>query len=97
MSSSETSEGIIAKALCQSQFKELSGDVEVKRWLSLLASRDKFEALWGEDGVGVSRTLRGLGLRETKALSSAEPKPGGNVLLCALMCLNNLIKRGGTR
>ena len=49
MCSSETSEGIITKALRQSQFRELSADVEVKRWLSLPTNRDKFK---GGDGEG---------------------------------------------
>lgn len=71
--------------------------MEVKQRLSLLTNRDKFKALRGGDGEEQSRRLRGLGLRETKALSSPVPKPGENVLLCTLMCLNNLIKRGGTR
>lgn len=67
-----------------------------KWWLSPAANRDKFKALQGGDSEEQSRRLRALGLRETKALSSTVPKPGENALLCTLMCLNNLIKRGGT-
>lgn len=45
---------------------------------------------------GSSRAGR-LGLIETKMLSSTVPKSGENVLLCVLICLNNLIRHRGTR
>lgn len=56
-------------------------------------SRDKLMAL----RAGGSSRVGGLGLSETKALSSAVPKSGENVLLCMLICLNNLIRCRGTR
>lgn len=56
-------------------------------------SRDKLMAL----RAGASSRVGGLGLRETKALSSAVPKSGEKVLLCMLICLNNLIRCRDTR
>lgn len=95
--SSGTTEGIMAKALRQSHFRELSNDVKVKRWPPLPTGRGKFKALWAGGHEGQSRRPEGLGLRETKALSSTVPKPGDNVLLCTVICLNNLMKHRGTR